>query len=235
MNCSNSIITLLLLIQVASPTYSSFAEVYLCRDSGGKEYFCSNPNNDSAQIAKLPPIAKESVSGNIDEIENITVESCKSHGGVDCSQGPDSDGSVLCLDGFTKADLPYRLRCLESKLGIASIEILDVDGTPLDISKNPWLLDSWNLAYVRVHLRNNADIAASKVNLKIVLPDNSQVLPSGGSQVEPFGLASYTFPPGLFAAIKSARSMERVYLKLSCGNCPQVTNRKLLSSSEIGP
>lgn len=32
---------------------------------------------------------------------------CSGHGGVDCSAGPDSDGSVICVDGWTDSSVSY--------------------------------------------------------------------------------------------------------------------------------
>jgi len=33
---------------------------------------------------------------------------CGSHGGVDCPAGPDSDGSVICNDGYRDSSIKYQ-------------------------------------------------------------------------------------------------------------------------------
>lgn len=33
---------------------------------------------------------------------------CSGHGGVNCSAGPDSDGSVICVDGFRDSSVQYQ-------------------------------------------------------------------------------------------------------------------------------
>jgi len=32
---------------------------------------------------------------------------CGEHGGVDCSAGPDIDGSVICMDGYRGSSIKY--------------------------------------------------------------------------------------------------------------------------------
>ncbi|MDH4184957.1 MAG: hypothetical protein OEV92_12090 [Nitrospinota bacterium] len=33
---------------------------------------------------------------------------CADHGGVACSQGPDTDGSVICSDGYRNSSIKYQ-------------------------------------------------------------------------------------------------------------------------------
>ncbi len=33
---------------------------------------------------------------------------CSGHGGVDCAAGPDSDGSVICMDGWKGSSVAYQ-------------------------------------------------------------------------------------------------------------------------------
>lgn len=35
---------------------------------------------------------------------------CSNHGGVNCSAGPDTDGSVICNDGWKDSTITYRCR-----------------------------------------------------------------------------------------------------------------------------
>jgi hypothetical protein len=47
-----------------------------------------------------------------------TSGACSSHGGVDCSAGPDSDGSVICVDGWLNSSVSYSSmkKCAGTKL-----------------------------------------------------------------------------------------------------------------------
>ncbi len=92
----------------------AFAEdIYRSQSKSGSISFSNKNKGDSAKIS-LPQIIKQKDFG----AGKNQLSSCSNHGGFDCSKGPDSDGSVVCYDGFKDSMQRYVLSCGKAKLRV---------------------------------------------------------------------------------------------------------------------
>ena len=134
------------------------------------------------------------------KIAKGNLESCSSHGGINCQSGPDRDGSVICFDGFKAAAARFKFNCSSPNLKIAEVGERDKTGA------------------FSVFVRNPSSIKAGGVNVMYKPEDQSPERKlEGPGEIDPFGLAEYRFdakPPTL--------SWERVtiaQIDLTCANC----------------
>jgi len=178
--------------------------IYKWVDEDGKVHFSTKPLGSKAKPANLPEIAKESYQAKINQLKSITPDNCSAHHGVNCEAGPDSDGSVVCNDGYRNAVLQFKSKCLEAKFKVASIEV----------EKEKVLLT----------LRNNSPATAQGV--KISISNNKfrrdqrlgMYQAEGPSEVEPWSVAEYTMPLPPLPDFGNSISY-----RIRCKNCNGVT------------
>ena len=174
---------------------SANAEVFKWKDDNGVVHYSSKRNSEQARPADLPHITRADV-----KIPTSGLESCSKHGGIDCQAGSDTDGSVICVDGFTGASTRYRFHCNTPKLSISEVS----DRTPKGTYK--------------IALRNAKPVAANKVSLFFQRPDGKEVPLSGPSEVEPFGTAEYVLDKADAEGLVNKPSTSKI--RLVCSNCP---------------
>lgn len=147
----------------------------------------------------LPPIARENIDQKISQIKAETPENCFKHAGVNCAAGADSDGSVVCNDGYRGAILPYNFNCLEANLQVLGFEI-PASGT------------------IRITVQNKSDVAARQVEIFSALTwQGEKVRALGPEQIPPNALEDYEFRGERWTEAEVGNI--RKYLKLLCENC----------------
>ena len=76
--------------------------------SGGwKLYFKRGSTSVPSATVSLVPTGDPGTGPRICSSSCATTGACSSHGGVDCSAGPDYDGSVICEDGWKESSVGY--------------------------------------------------------------------------------------------------------------------------------
>ncbi|NLF24690.1 MAG: DUF4124 domain-containing protein [Deltaproteobacteria bacterium] len=171
------------------------AEVYKWQDSNGVVHYSSKPTSQEAKPATLPKITRADVG-----IPSSGLVSCAKHGGIDCQAGPDMDGSVICMDGFTGATTRYRFHCSTPKLSISEVSDKTPEGT------------------YKVVLRNAKAVKANQVSLFFERPDGKEVPLNGPAEVEPFGAAEYVLDKVDAEGLSSKPTIAN--LRFTCSNCP---------------
>lgn len=166
------------------------AQVYKWTDQDGVTNYSSVKPHEAATPAELPPIVREKVTADPIKLSF----SCSSHGGINCSAGPDQDGSVICLDGFRDAMTRFKFRCASTQL------------TALEIEKMEDHLSVW--------VRNEKQIEAVEVAIQMTLPTGEAIIAEGPSAIAPSELVEFTF---------RGIDLEQVYtlaqIQPTCRNC----------------
>lgn len=187
---------LLLIGLVAYLPCSAFgAPVYKVTEKDGSITYTSKAPSKDAKPAKLPEIMR----GEVKLVEQKLL-TCDKHGGVNCQAGPDSDGSVICLDGFKNAAARFRFTCNSPKLEITDISETSPQGG------------------FTVFVRNSKSVAAQKPILLYTTRDGKEVKIAGPETIDPFGVAEFQFAP-----VEGTAAAERptiADLNLTCANCP---------------
>lgn len=140
---------------------------------------------------------------------------------MDCNAGPDADGSVLCLDGFRDAVLPYRFRCLEAN--VKSEMLLFYEGTEQGVrhsTANARSNSRRKLREIRVIVRNNSAIEAFGLSVELEIPARVKLVKklAGAEKVEPYGLADYSmvFDESSQLTVYQVSGLKH---RVSCENC----------------
>jgi hypothetical protein len=171
---------------------ASADNVYRWTDTQGKVHYSSKAPDKKAKPANLPPIMREKVKAVKSEL--VT---CDKHGGIDCSSGPDGDGSVVCLDGFKNSSTRFRFSCQTAKLEITDISEPEESGA------------------FKVFVRNSKSVVAASpsVVFKSDLGDKARL--SGPAQIEGYGVAEFNYKGS-----KPTTRPDMGKLELACLNCP---------------
>lgn len=170
--------------------------VYKHVDKRGVVTFSDRPSDPKAKPVELPPINRGEV-----KLGSSGAESCKSHGGVNCNEGADSDGSVICTDGFREAAQRFVFACKEAKLEVVDVSDLAADGS------------------VSAFVRNSKGVLAEGVRVSLALGKNPAPLELiGPDTVEGFGVGEYFYNPKQTGPLEA--KPKKGELKVTCANCP---------------
>ena len=177
-------------------SFFSYAEsVYSWKDDKGVTHYSTNPSsNPNAKIKDLPVITKADV-----KVVKQNFSSCAGHGGIDCQAGADSDGSVICYDGFTGALTNFRSNCNSPKLEINEITEMNSSGS------------------FTVIVRNIKSIEASAPSVTYKTKSGAESKLIGPPKVDPFGIAEFRHVGKSLTTSKEV--VARSQLKLGCANC----------------
>ena len=182
------------LVQPVSAERNS-GQVYKWQDEHGAVHYSTKPTSGAAQRADLPPIMRGEM-----KLGQQKLVSCAEHGGINCQAGADTDGSVICYDGFTGATNRFRFSCASPKLSIADISDLRADGT------------------FAVTIRNAKSVAAAKPRVMFVRADGTEVALKGPEQVEAFGVGEFSLDNKEAGELSVKPNAGQ--LKVECANCP---------------
>jgi hypothetical protein len=191
--CPSAFLFLLYTVLVTLPlSVRAESKVYKSVDKNGIPSYFSQKPNESAKPADLPPIMRERMGPKPIQL----TSSCTSHGGISCENGIDTDGSVICSDGFKDAAARFQFRCEVTKLTMTEVSPPSVGGD------------------LKVWIRNEKDIQAKDVSVSVKNADGALVTAEGPPQIAPSELAEYTFHN---LQLNKAYSSEEV--DISCANC----------------
>jgi hypothetical protein len=174
--------------------------VYKWEDEKGVVHYSSSPNVKAAKPAALAPIMRGEL-----KLAQAKISSCDKHGGIDCRAGADSDGSVVCSDGFKGATARYRFSCSTPKLDLADVSTPGSDGA------------------FSVFVRNSRSVVAKGPTVSEKLGDGSELKLTGPAEVEPYGMAEFQWKsedltPGTTLALNDKPDAGQI--NISCANCP---------------
>ncbi|MCB0332329.1 MAG: DUF4124 domain-containing protein [Bdellovibrionales bacterium] len=182
-------------VLLAKPADSSpHKGVYKWQDENGVVHFTTEKPFQEAKPVELPKLMRGEV-----KLVKRNLISCSNHGGTDCEAGPDTDGSVICRDGFRKAHTRYRLSCHSPKLSITHVSDLTSGGS------------------FSVIVRNEKSVKASNPAVLYRPGDGKEFQLNGPDSIEPFGLAEFFFEPkDVDAPFIKATLAD---LDVKCANC----------------
>ena len=190
---------------VAAASYAlplSAENVYRWTAPDGTVHYSTTPPNKDAKPAELPKIMKFEM-----KMPEMKFSSCEGHGGVNCQAGADSDGSVVCYDGFKNSSAPYRFACASPKLAVADISPVDENGS------------------FTVFVRNSKGVAAQKVRVAMKTKTGREIALEGPDTVDPSGTSEYHYKPAAGStpaqeALLLSGKPEAGQISISCANCP---------------
>jgi Domain of unknown function (DUF4124) len=172
-------------------------QVYKTVDKDGNVQYTSKPPKKGAKPAELPKIMRAEV-----RLTEKRLETCDKHGGVNCQAGADKDGSVICYDGFTEASARFRFTCSTAKLEISDVSEVTESGG------------------FTVFVRNSKSVKASESALIYKPQGAPEVKLNGPTEVEPFGIAEFTYEPPKGKQESLALSKPGLAeLDVVCANC----------------
>lgn len=184
-----------LLATVGLSTHAHADSVFKWQDDDGLVHYSTKPPHKGAEPVALPRITRGEV-----KLTTRKLISCKEHGEINCQAGPDSDGSVICYDGFRGASPLFRFSCTAPKLEISDISNLDDKGG------------------FTVFVRNAKSVAASKPAV-LFKPDSGQeVKLEGPENIDAFGVAEFIYKAKTSGEMKDKPTLAQ--LNLTCANCP---------------
>ena len=192
--------------------------------NGAVEYSTSAEER-TEQPAALPELGRENLDKKIKEIEHQTPPSCVEHGGVDCSRGRDSDGSVICLDGYRGALLPFRFHCLEAELA-KQIKVRsrgEENFSPLSSLKELKTLAD-KLEALQITVRNLSAVEAWGLKVSFRLPRDIELPISGPDHIPAYGIADFSASKETLQHLLSVEKPEQLRLKVLCINCRRITD-----------
>lgn len=131
-------------------------------------------------------------NGSVEKIDLPKMQiplTCREHGGIDCTKGEDSDGSVICVDGNLESEQKFSDECSTARIVILTE---DIKGDEKIIS-----------------IRNMSGVKAIGVVVYLTKLDRSQIKYSGPEEIEPFGVAEY----------RGRKPTEYETQTVNCDNC----------------
>jgi hypothetical protein len=119
------------LLTIFSFLSESYAQsIYIEKKPDGSTVYTDKPKNPDLAVQKqLPQIPRYEPSN----IPIQKIESCSIHGGNDCLAGPDTDGSIICSDGYKESRARYNFLCKQAKLTVENFVVSD-DGSKINFS-----------------------------------------------------------------------------------------------------
>lgn len=144
----------------------------------------------------LPTVSRGDV-----KLNSVKRHTCHRHGGINCTKGPDSDGSVFCYDGFADAENRYSLSCGQAKLSVLKIEQPGASGR------------------LAVALRNNKGVTATSPEVTYMWDRFNRVVLTGPTEIPAYGTADFTgfVPKAVLPPDGSPVSSKHLWI--TCGNC----------------
>jgi hypothetical protein len=186
---------LLSAVVLLHPAVSCAQEVYRGVSKSGAPLYTSQPNSSADTPARLPKITKGSY-----QIARSVPPSCIDHGGVNCQEGADADGSVICYDGFRGALLRFNQHCSEAKLELVEVTEPDDEGT------------------MKVIVRNTRSAEALATRVELRRSRGERLALTGPETVPPYQMAEYSLA---FGSLTDKRRIPgQTDFDVRCLNCP---------------
>ncbi len=225
-----ALLFLLSLLCLSASLTAKAEPIYRWQDEAGRVYYSDRPRSTGDKPAQLPSLTRDDLDAKIDKIKAETPANCDKHGGVDCQKGPDEDGSVFCRDGFRNAVLPFRFRCLESRLeaefflifGEGRVCRVERQKQVSSLLKNEWPTD------LSVAVRNLSEVEAFGVKAKFIVPGipRKHLAAAGPDRIPPYGFAEYSVSLAGVELPPTTHQWNGLKYKLECTNCGAILDRK---------
>jgi hypothetical protein len=169
-------------------------KIYTWTDASGVTHFSTTQATENAKPAKLPPLQKEKF-----DLADIKLKTCDAHGGIDCSKGADTDGSVICLDAFDGAAARYQFHCLAAQL------------TVNEVNFDP------KAQVLSVYVRNTKGVLAEKPLVFYTTPQRERVTLQGPTEIAAHGGELFELKGAALKGITKAPSSGE--FEVRCDNC----------------
>lgn len=168
----------------------------------------------------MPQITKHDLDKQIADLKASTPKTCEQHGGIDCAAGPDTDGSVLCFDGFREAAIPFDIDCLQAKLQVAPITVSDGGDfeKPFARLKESDIRDL-SPYELRISLRNITAIKAQNISVHVAVFDAGTITLNGPAEIEPYDVGEYRLTLSDIGPKLSHYRLMRSTFTVECENC----------------
>ena len=169
--------------------------IYSWKDAQGTTHYSSKPVGKDAKLADLPPIMKAEM-----KIPQSALTTCAKHGGVNCQAGTDTDGTVICYDGFRGSMERFAFTCNAPKLEVADVSEVSTDGS------------------FSVFVRTARGVLATAPEVSVNSITGKQFKLLGPDSIEPFALAEFSFGPDPKRPFIQKPTVAQV--EVQCMNCP---------------
>ncbi|MBP9837167.1 MAG: DUF4124 domain-containing protein [Proteobacteria bacterium] len=206
---------------IFSPANSFAQSIYSWTDAQGKVHYSTSSEDKNLKPKDLPIIQKENLDAKIKNLKKNTTPTCETHSGVDCSQGADTDGSVICLDGYRDINMAFSSHCNEAKIQTSYYVNIDSEK---EVSlkhdkKIKGKLLKQNVKSLQVSIRNLSGVKVNKIELEFILNRKYPVFASGPSSIEPYGAADFIYNLSEFERPLNNEEIEHSDFKVYCSNC----------------
>jgi hypothetical protein len=209
---------------LSQPARADGQSVYQWTDSDGRIHFSTQPEGRDARQSTLPPLQRENIDERIRDIKAQTPESCIPHGGIDCNRGADQDGSVICLDGFKDAVMPFQFECREAKLKAEYMISAGAGDELIPHGRNLIRkLGGKTPKSLQLTLRNLSGVEAFGIKTHIVFGRRFQFDATGPEKIPAYGTADYTLSLDSISPARTIAEIEQSRYKVECTNCSAIT------------
>ncbi len=212
-----SIVTTICLLNL----HLAFAEpIYQWVDGEGRTHYGSSAPDDAIAPSNLPEIKRENFDSKIADIKANTPTTCNTHRGIDCSRGPDTDGSVICADGFLEAINPFAFFCNEARLQTQLLILIEGNEEFIKHSTNlQGKLKNKKITGLQLTARNISDVEAFGVKISLTMSVRGKQIGVGPDKIPPFSSAEYLFPFENITPKPTIIDIEKAKYVVSCTNC----------------
>lgn len=217
---TKSFVLVQLLTWLFSPPATQAQAVYKTTDSLGKTTYSSG-SSPVGEPTNLPSVTRENIDARISALKSQAAFTCAAHGGIDCSKGQDSDGSVICADDFREASIPFRFRCLEAKLTVKGPYLRDTAQENASHGLKPQATKK-----LQITLRNTSDIPANELKVSFIISRSDPLPAQGPDTVEPFGIGDYTLFLDSLSDQYDLKDLKKAKYSISCRNCVGFTEQR---------
>lgn len=118
-------------------------DIYSSESKSGVIVYSNKAGQGINKVATLPAIIKQK---NLYNTQTKAAASCSANGGIDCSKGADSDGSVICYNGFRDSLERYAFSCSRAKLKIIDQSLTSQNGKTKFVVRNMASVDAKNIS-----------------------------------------------------------------------------------------
>jgi len=181
---------------LAVPTLSIADPIYKQQSSSGSVVYSSKKPSDAAKPHDLPEI----MHGD-SPIAKVNLESCNNHGGVNCQAAADSDGSVICFDGYRESSERFLWKCKSAKLELVQITDPDPDGK------------------ITIVVRNLKSVTALSPSVILHGENREKLTLQGPATLEPFGIGEFSLQLPKRDKLDTPSKPTSNQVELTCENC----------------
>ncbi len=188
---------------------SQAQDIFSWTDKDGKVHYSNEAKDLDAKSVELPNTERYNSDQRIKDYKKETARTCLNKGGIQCSLGADTDGSVICSDNSKDSEESFEASCSEVKL------LADLKKTKKRLSKQLLRIP------LDATVRNQSSQEAIGVDVKVKLPKTPNadeffdLKLEGPTTIPAFGVAEYSYSGKLF----DDRIVIKGVISVDCDNC----------------